>query len=409
MKKVFFIRPGAFPAALLSFLIFLIYHQPISATGIRFEKDSFAVLLQKAGKEKKMIFIDCVTSWCPPCRRMEKNVFPNDTVGDFYNSHFICATFDMEKGEGKTLANRYDVGCYPTYLFLDEKGNLVHRHSGEWSVAEFIALGHAALSPELQFATIERHCASGKATPGEMLHYLKLRKATYLSIDTALEAYMQAQPDSSLSNRENWTLIHTYNPPPWNHMFRYLLDHQQEFSEKYTQDSVNNLVSKVYAFAMAHELNYLYGTPDTAAYSKLRAEVVNLHLPYLESLICWNDMDYFICSGTPDAFAKAACLYVRNYCDSTGPSISINLIIWKFSQQNVTDTAYLDTAISWAARSVALQPNYNTTRNYAHLLFNRGRKQEAEAQTVSAIQFAEKAGIDVAEEKELLKKIRAMK
>lgn len=386
------------------FLIFLICHNPVSATDIHFEKVAFSELLKKAEKEKKMIFIDCYTSWCPPCRRMEKNVFPNDTVADFYNSHFICASFDMEKEEGPTLAKRYEVNCYPTYLFLDEKGNLVHRQSGEWSVAEFLAIGNAALSPERQFATMERHCESGKATSAEILEYLKIRKATCLSVDTVLDVYMQAHPDTSFFTRDNWKLIHTYTPPPWNHMFRYLLDHQHEFSEKYTTDSVQDLVRKVYSIAM---LKCLFDVPDTAAYRKLRAEVVNLPLPESDRFVSFYDMDFYIVSSNPDAFAKTACFYLRTYCDST--SQITDLIAWKFYQQKITDTAYLDTVISWAARSAAHQPNYYTARNYANLLFNRGRKQEAEVQAINAIQFAEIAGRDASEEEELLKKIRAMK
>ncbi len=33
-----------------------------------------------------------------------KNIFPLKTVGDYYNSHFINAKIDMEKGEGIELA-----------------------------------------------------------------------------------------------------------------------------------------------------------------------------------------------------------------------------------------------------------------------------------------------------------------
>jgi uncharacterized protein YyaL (SSP411 family) len=58
----------------------------------------------KAKKENKLIFVDAYASWCGPCKLMVKNIFPLKTVGDYYNSHFINAKIDMEKGEGIELA-----------------------------------------------------------------------------------------------------------------------------------------------------------------------------------------------------------------------------------------------------------------------------------------------------------------
>ena len=406
MKKTLFIRAKSLFVILLPLFFSLICNNPVCANGIHFETGSFSALLQKAEKENKMIFLDCCTSWCPPCRRMEKNVFPNDTVGDFYNSHFVCEVFDMEKEEGKELAKRYAVNCYPTYLFLDKNGNLLHRQSGECAVAQFIDIGNAALSPELQFATIEKRYAAGKLTPDEMLEYLEIRKATYLPIDSVLDAYMQIQPDSDLLNQKNWMLLNKYLPAPWNHMFRYILGHQQEFSEKYTADSVRFLVFMIYDRKMAECFPY-DDQPDTIMYKKLRAEVERLHLPYEKDLVILHDLDFYIAVGNKDAFAKTACMYLRNYTDST-TLLVINLIMLKF-YQNVTDTAYLDTAISWAALSARLGPNLFSTCNYAHLLYQRGRKQEAEEQAIRAIDFSDKMGRDATEEKELLRKIREMK
>src|ERR1035437_6827779 len=80
--------------------------------GIHFESGTLTQLLIKAKKEHKLVFIDGYTTWCGPCKRMAKNIFPNDTVALFYNSHFICAEFDMEKGEGIELAKKYEVKCY---------------------------------------------------------------------------------------------------------------------------------------------------------------------------------------------------------------------------------------------------------------------------------------------------------
>ena len=54
-------------------------------------------VLKKAKKEKKLIFVDCYTSWCGPCKMLAKDVFTRDEVADYFNANFVCAKYDMEK------------------------------------------------------------------------------------------------------------------------------------------------------------------------------------------------------------------------------------------------------------------------------------------------------------------------
>ena len=42
-------------------------------------------VIKKAKKEKKLIFVDCYTSWCGPCKMLAKDVFTRDEVADYFN------------------------------------------------------------------------------------------------------------------------------------------------------------------------------------------------------------------------------------------------------------------------------------------------------------------------------------
>ncbi len=92
-----------------------------NAQGIQFEESTFNEALAKAGQEKKLLFIDCYTTWCGPCKMLSKIVFPNDTAGAFFNKHFINLKMDMEKGEGKTLSKTFRITSYPTLLLSIRK------------------------------------------------------------------------------------------------------------------------------------------------------------------------------------------------------------------------------------------------------------------------------------------------
>jgi thiol:disulfide interchange protein len=115
------------------------------ATGIQFFHGTFAEAQVKAKQENKLIFMDAYTSWCAPCRFMAANVFTDQSVGEYYNAHFINMKVDMEKGEGIDLSRRYSVMAYPTLLFLDGNGEVKSRTMGGKPAAEFIALGQKAV------------------------------------------------------------------------------------------------------------------------------------------------------------------------------------------------------------------------------------------------------------------------
>ncbi len=106
--------------------------------GVKWEKGTFNEALQKAQKTGKLIFMDCYTSWCGPCRHMSNTVFTTAKAGDYFNEKFINVKYDMEKGEGIALKNKYSVEYFPTFLIIDSTGNELGRVIGALDLDPFI-------------------------------------------------------------------------------------------------------------------------------------------------------------------------------------------------------------------------------------------------------------------------------
>lgn len=124
----------------------------LQAQGIEFQHISLEDALQKAKEENKLVFIDFYTTWCGPCKMMDKQVFPLPEVGSVYNTEFVSIKLDAEKG-GRSAAKKYEVSAYPTFVFLTPNGNLVYRDTGAKSTENFIELGHnASTSVESQYS-----------------------------------------------------------------------------------------------------------------------------------------------------------------------------------------------------------------------------------------------------------------
>lgn len=125
------------------------------AQGITFREGSWKEILTMAKKEKKLVFIDNYTSWCGPCKKMVKEIFPMKEVGDFYNANFICYKLDCEKGDGVEVAKTYQIHSFPTYLFVDGDGKLFYRSGSYMPAEKFIAEGQTALEEFADKRTLE--------------------------------------------------------------------------------------------------------------------------------------------------------------------------------------------------------------------------------------------------------------
>ncbi len=99
-------------------------------------------------KEPRKILIDVYTSWCGPCKMMDRTTFGNANVIDYINKNYYAVKFNAESPDdvvfkGRTFTNpNYDpnargrngvnefaralnVSAYPTVVFLDENLNML--------------------------------------------------------------------------------------------------------------------------------------------------------------------------------------------------------------------------------------------------------------------------------------------
>jgi thioredoxin 1 len=111
--------------------------------GIKFTEGKWAAILKRAKAEKKVIFLDAYTTWCGPCKLLQKNVFTKPEVGALFNQKFINVKIDMESGEGPKLAQKYPLEGYPTLFFIDADGKIVKQVIGYQNPETLVKIGKA--------------------------------------------------------------------------------------------------------------------------------------------------------------------------------------------------------------------------------------------------------------------------
>ncbi|EDP69813.1 putative disulphide-isomerase [Flavobacteriales bacterium ALC-1] len=96
-----------------------------SKTEVVFSELSFSESLKKAKAENKLVFVDFYTVWCAPCITFHKDVLNDKAVAEIMNQTFVNKKFDLYRGEGISLKERYNVYYVPRFLILDGEGNIV--------------------------------------------------------------------------------------------------------------------------------------------------------------------------------------------------------------------------------------------------------------------------------------------
>lgn len=369
---------------------------------IKFEEGSWAGILAKAKKENRIIYLDCYTSWCGPCKWMAKNVFTNDTVADFYNTHFISAGFDMEKGEGTGLAVKYGIRAYPTMLYLDGDGNVLHRTCGSAPAQNFIDGGRDALDPGRQLAGYTRQFNSGK-TDGEFASaYFAMLENGCQSYDNELKAYFESRKPEELTSRINWSILYKYLNDYSSPAFAYLEQNREAFGKLYTADSVQDKINKVYSAGLVLALR----KKDSTGYELLKRKVKESNNPDAAKIILESDLKKYQLSGDWDNYAATALRYAGSY--AMNDANTLNSLAWSF-YEHISDKAMLAEAEKWAQQACRLKGQYAYYDTYAAVLYKSGKKAEAKKAAEDAIGLAQKSGEDYSETTGLLKKIERMK
>ncbi|WP_148375472.1 MULTISPECIES: thioredoxin family protein [Butyricimonas] len=139
--------------------------------GVNFEHLTFEEALAKAKAENKLVFMDCYTSWCGPCKYMTDNVFPRKEAGDFFNPRFISVKFDMEKGEGKELAKRFPLKAFPTFFIIRPDGTVQHKIVGGGDVDKIIARVERGLNTKTSLDYLEKIHQQGKMNKKQLMAY----------------------------------------------------------------------------------------------------------------------------------------------------------------------------------------------------------------------------------------------
>lgn len=386
---------------LLQIALFLAFISHSSTgQGIDFSVTNFTQALAKAQAEDKLIFVDAYTTWCGPCKWMAKNVFTDADVGKYYNDEFVNVKIDMEKGDGPDLAKKWEIMGYPTLIYIDANGEVMHRSMGSRPAEDFVDLGRAANDPERQVTTMTKRFDAGERSSDFLKKYTDaMTSAGLKGFDAVATMYMDTQED--WSTLENMQFIFDYADASLESpLFKYSIEHRDAFVALVGQEKFEQKLS--YA---ADKDRSRVGIPrdDLPAlklhfakyYGKSEADLMAQKTYYSALMYSKDPVDH-------EKFIAGIQLFLATEPDLGGAYY--NSVAWEVYEMT-EDKAVLRKASHWADISLAEEKTSYNTDTKAAIEYKLGNMDAARRFALESIELAKEAGDDFSATEELLQKI----
>lgn len=146
--------------------------QAVRAGGDPFNSVSFDEACKRAEVGGKIVFVDFYTTWCAPCKIMDKTTFADDAVNAWLKENTFALRIDAEQEVG--LAEKYAVHSYPTLLFAKADGTEMGRITGAMEPQAFLDEARAIKSGKDPITRAkEKLIAAGENSPMARIEYAR--------------------------------------------------------------------------------------------------------------------------------------------------------------------------------------------------------------------------------------------
>jgi len=246
------------------------------AQGVAFEPEGTTLeqASAKAKAENKLIFLDCYTQWCGPCKKMTRDVFPQEKVGAYMNPKFVSIKIDMEGTYGAPLAKKLQIQAYPTFVIFNADAQEISRFLGYHAADDFIKVVEEKSADNASTA-LEQRWKTGDRDPQFLMEYLQTLTASYKGdeANAVAEAILEGKEETFAADSTLRMIFFRNINNPFAKSFVYTAQHPEALAAAVGEMPVKMKIQNVLAGFQRQLINEADGTAtlDEDAFGRYQA------------------------------------------------------------------------------------------------------------------------------------------
>ena len=352
-----------------------------------------------ASNANKLLLIDFYTSWCAPCKKIDKVVFQNDSITELLGKDFVLLKYDAENDTIHHLSKKHHVSSYPTGLILSKEGYVLNRkygYAGDDSEAlqrSFLEFTNASLALNEENRILEGYSnkINHRLYPTFYIDYVN---RTNTKIDTSQLSDYLSNTNDKFSEAYFSTLMYFGQDAPAS-IADLVLANKQKYLELYGKLDVEILLyflaSGKFSNAILENSQEKYNkaieyTKSVFSDKELTDILARFEIEYLKAQNRWEEVFEI------NKKLKDAGEFDNGY---------INYFSWQVYEK-CDDQDVIVKCLEWMKSVTKEEPIYAYLDTYAHLMSKTENKEETRRIAKMAIKAAEKENVSAKTLKELL-------
>ncbi len=320
--------------------------------GIRFFSGSWEDAKRESRKTGKPIFIDFYADWCGPCKWMERDIFTDEEVGEYFNANFINMRIDAERDE-LDLVEFIDLEAYPTLVYFDSEGKILLKSVGALGVQELIESGEKAIKRP----SVKSQFDEDPTNYDNLVLYIETvddDQAEELAIK-----YLNSLPTEEWRSSESWNLISGYITDFRSDVVRYVIENDEYFStnfDGYTEFILQEILSNILQTAIDEEdLELLQSAIDVEVSARKLGDLLEYPEEYYS---LETQYMYYLYTDDNEMYFEKVSQLVQDYLWEDSDAIS-NIVV-DVAEQLFLDEEYMGEIIRWVIHAIEIDSNWHT-------------------------------------------------
>ena len=116
--------------------------------------------LQRAEGSGRLVLLDLSADWCPPCQKMEQDVFSSPEFAAELEKLVVPLRVDLSDSplspSTGDVVRQYGVTALPTFIVIDAAGRVIGRREGTMSTGQFLDFVRGAVDQAAGGRSLDR-------------------------------------------------------------------------------------------------------------------------------------------------------------------------------------------------------------------------------------------------------------